>query len=321
MPKESKSTNNTRYIMLQKGSYVSTIIGVSSSKIKDCERAIVCIREGDKIYKAVSVSANKKDGGINVFFPYCKEKEAYIFQHKHKYKSGWQKIKKSQIKKEFTVDKTTKLSIHKSGFVQLSGKGILSGIDEKTGRPKGIGVFSSPLDNPVESGPTFAFQCWGLNDKFELLAKRKKGVQYIILDKKKDDFTERQFGRDKKSNTYLLEFFIFPKEANQFVYDYNDEPFINHIIYNYLHAPGAIFAHPVLDLKYFNGVICVFPVLLWTHFTKESETGYNVGSPGGSDCIHNKSTTGNNFCLICPRGTSYSTNKYLDKLEYYPLDP
>lgn len=307
--------SNIRLKKLQKAAHCNVFIG-TTSKIKSYERAIVCIKEDDKIYKVISVKIDREDESIYVFFPYYKEKQAFIFQHKHKYKSGRQKIKKSQITKEFIVDKTAKLSIHKNGFVQLSGNGILSGIYEETGNPKGVGVFSSPLDNPVSSGPTFCFQCWGLSDGFELLTQRKKDIQYIILDKNKDDFVERKNVKDKKSNTYILEFFIFPKEANQFVCDYEGEPFIDHIMYNYIPAPGAIFAHPVLDLKNFSGVICVFPALVWSQFAQDNNSGYILGSPGGSDCLHDKSMTGNVFCLICPRKISYSLLGSPSKLEY-----
>ncbi|MFH1522382.1 MAG: hypothetical protein ABIE43_01010 [Patescibacteria group bacterium] len=305
-----------RFYKYPKGSYCSVLYGVSSIPVKSYKRTIVCIREGDKIYKIISLSSNKKDESINVFFPYCKYNQAYIFQHKHKYKGGVQKIKKSQIRKEFIVDKKTKLSLHKSGFVQLSGRGILSGIDKETGKPKGIGVFSSPLDKPVISGPTFGFKCWGIDKSFELLKKRRKNIQYIILDKEKDDFTERRFRqyKNKPLNAYWLEFFIFPKEANRFIYDYKGEPFIDHIIPNYLHKPNAIFAHPVIDIKYFNGVICIFPVLIWSQCADELEYGYGLGSPGGSDCIHDKSMTGYNFHLSCPRDFSHDDSLY--SLEY-----
>lgn len=310
--------NYTRFQVSNKGKAITTFIGVSPLPIKSYERTVVCIKDKDKVYKIISVNSNKRDGSIIASFNYCKEKNAFIFQHRHKYKAGLQKIDESQITKKFTVDKNAKLSIHRSGFVQLSGKGILSGIDKKTRKPKGIGVFSSPLDRPVSSGPTLLFQCWGLDNNFEQLTRRKAGVQYIILDKDKNDFTERKIIKNKKFSTYVLEFFIFPKEANRFIYDYKGEPFINHIIDNYLFSPGSLFAHPVLDLKYFNEVICVFPVLMWIQSNKKSkhEWGYTLSSPGGSDCAFDKSKTGNNFHLVCPREASYSMTKFVDRLEY-----
>lgn len=298
-----ESQDNSRYIRINKGGQVNVLMGVSSLA-KSYERAVICIREGDNIYKIISVSSSKNDGSINVFFPYCKEKQSYIFRHRHKYTGGKQKIKRSKITREFIVDKNTKLSIHRSGFVQLSGRGILSGIDKKTGEPRGIGVFSRPLGSPVNSGPTFIFHCWGLEKGFELLSRRDKSIQYIVLDKDRNDFTERIWRKNKKINTYLLEFFIFPKEANQGIYEYRGEPFIDHTIHNYLFNPGATFTHPVLDLKYFDGVICVFPVLSRPGYTGESETGYGLGGPGGSHRLNDKSGIIYTFHLICPRGSS-----------------
>lgn len=290
--------NNIRFCKFEKGQYCSVITGVSKLKSKNYKRSVICIKEKEKIYKIISVQANQRDGSLNIFFNYCKNNKAYSFQHKHKYKAGAQIIKKSLIYKKFIVDKTAKLSIHNSGFVQLSGKNILSGVDEKTGMAKGIGVFSSPLNKPVSSGPTFGIQCWGLNKGYQLLNNYKKDIQYIILNKEKNDFTERML-ENKNPNTYLLEFFIFPPEANQFIYDYDNKFYIDHIIHNYLHKPGAIFAHPVLDLKFFSNVICLFPVLIKTTFAETHEYGYSLHSPGGSISKYDKQKTGNNFHLIC----------------------
>jgi hypothetical protein len=269
--------------------------------IKSFKRSVLCIREKEKIYKILSVNASKNDGSLNVFFPYCSEKRVYIYQHKHKYKVGKSKIKRKQIIKEYLADKNTKLSIHQSGFVQLSGNGILSGVNEKTGEPKGIGVFSSPLSNPVSSGPTFGFQCWGLENGFEVLTEKVPGCQYIILDSNNDIFNKRVIIKNNKFNSYILEFFIFPEEANKFVFEYKKEPYINHIISNYMFNPGALFTHPVLDLKFFKQVLCVFPNLMFMKGIENVVCGYMLGSPGGSNCITDKSKTGYNFCIVCPR--------------------
>lgn len=309
-----KLPGNIRFVSLEKNSDIHTFVGVSSN-IKCYERAVICIKEANKIFKVISVDATK-DGSLNIFFPYCKEKSAHIIQHTHKYKGGLSVIKRSQITKEYIVNETTKLSIHKSGFVQLSGNNIKSGFYKTTGESKGIGVFSSPLETPVQSGPTFAFGCWGLEHGFELLNNRKKNIQYIILDKGSGSFTERKWPKDKRLNQYLLEFFIFPKQANGYVYEYNSEPFINHIIGNYLHNPGARFAHPVLDITNFNGVIAVFPAIIWTRFADESTTGFNLDSPGGSDNIANKFLTGNAFHLFCPRVSGMIEKKNLENLEF-----
>jgi len=297
-----------RLKLLDKGSPVSTAYGISDNKEKSFKKSIVCIREGDKIYKILSLVASKKDGSISLFFNYCIEKRALIVRHKHKYKPGPQLIDKSKITDEFeiefTVDETAKLSLHESGFVQLSGKGIISGIDLETGRPKGVGVFSNSLKTPVSSGPTCGFVCWGLDKGFELLKEQKSGIQYLILES--NDFTEREIEPNKDLNSYILEFFIFPKEANEYVYEYLDKPYINHIINNYIHKPGILLAHPVLDLKFFEGVIALLPCVSWTGFADEIKCGYSLGSPGGSDSQFDEVKTGYNFQLFCPSDKSHS---------------
>ncbi len=50
---------------------------------------------------------------------------------------GRLQIPNEELLQEYTVDENTKLSIHESGFVQFSGGGIISGIDQQTGQPKG----------------------------------------------------------------------------------------------------------------------------------------------------------------------------------------
>lgn len=129
-----------------------------------------------KIFKITPHS----DGGFDVHIPYHKEKSSYLYTIKIPYKIGNFSIdlKKSVIK-EFTSDIDIKLSIHKSGFVQFSkGIKIISGIDQDTGKPKGLGIKIGSLDNPIRTGPTFGVTIWGL-DRFDTLITKKKGKNYI----------------------------------------------------------------------------------------------------------------------------------------------
>jgi hypothetical protein len=293
------------------------VFGISDKPEKNFKRTYICVEEDGKVYKVLSILASKQDGSLSVFFDYCKEKKALVIRHKHTYKGGKQNIDKSKITDEFeiefNVDKNAKFSLHRSGFVQLSGKGILSGIDS-TGRPKGVGVFSAPLDTPVSSGPTFGFVCWGLKDGFELLKKRTPKVQYIVL--KAEDFENRHIEKGKPLNSYALEFFIFPTQANQYVYESDNKPYINHILHNYLHKPGVLMAHPVVDITNFKEVLAIFPAKQWVGF--KSKTGYSLGSPGGSDNQFDEKKTGYNFHVICPSDKSDSIleEKNVKKLEY-----
>ncbi|MFA6422212.1 MAG: hypothetical protein WCV92_02340 [Candidatus Buchananbacteria bacterium] len=295
---KERSDEIIRLVMAYKGEPVNLAIGVSNV-YKKFKKTIVCIEEKGRIYKVISAKAGS-DGSINILFPYCKEKKAYIYQHTHIYKPGFQRLELRQIKKEYIVDIDSKVSVHKSGFVQLSGEGILSGFNKYTGKPRGIGIFTNPLKFPIASGPTIGFQCWGIENGFQELKNRKKDVQYIIL--KKDDFYNRN-DYNKDANSYTLELWIFPKQANNFVYEYGQEPYIDHIIGNYVPLPGAKFTHPVMDIKGFNSVLAVFPITNWCQYADESEHGYILGSPGGSNNrylpIRNK--VYHCFRIICPR--------------------
>jgi hypothetical protein len=50
-------------------------------------------------------------------------------------------------------ERRLKVSHHPDGFLQFSGSGVRSGLDDQ-GRPKGLGVFSWPLTQPT-FGPSF----------------------------------------------------------------------------------------------------------------------------------------------------------------------
>jgi hypothetical protein len=304
-----------RMITSFKGQEVNLAIGLSP-KIKCYKRTIVCIRECGKVYKIISVSAGS-DGSLNVFFPYCKNREAYVWQFVHSYQAGSFNVDLDKVKKEYLVDTGSKLSIHNSGFVQLSGHQILSGFDRCSGKPNGIGLFSNPLEYPVQSGPTFGFQCWGLDKGFSELTKRKNDTQYIILDKK-DGFHEI-FDKSKGSlyNSYSLGFWIYPYEANYHVYEFEGEPFIDHIIGNYVHSPGARFTHSVLDIKNFNGVLAVALKTNWIQFAEESDYGYILGSPGGIGNKYEKlRNEKDSFQIICPRKSNWPTNLNAPNIKY-----
>ena len=130
-----------RLRLFDKGTAVSVAYDATDVE-KIHERTVICIRENGKIYKIISIAASEKDESIYAFFNYCDRNDAYVtrFEHRNR-RGGAQLIDPSQTTHEFLVNSNAKLSIHKSGFVQLSGDGIKSGVDPQSGRPKGIGVF------------------------------------------------------------------------------------------------------------------------------------------------------------------------------------
>jgi|SRR5581483_5168268 len=67
----------------------------------------------------------------------------------------------------FDVTDRAKFSYHTDGFVQFSSESpgrIISGRDPATGEPKGLGLMSHPLTNPIWTGPSASVTAWGLDD-------------------------------------------------------------------------------------------------------------------------------------------------------------
>ena len=66
-----------RFVSLEINSDIHTFVGISSN-IKCYDRAVICIKEDNKIYKVISVSASK-DGSLNIFFHTVKKKMHILF--------------------------------------------------------------------------------------------------------------------------------------------------------------------------------------------------------------------------------------------------
>src|SRR6202034_2676981 len=101
----------------------------------------------------------------------------------------------------FSASERVKLSYHKDGFCQFSGERpgtITSGIDPSTELPKGVGIKSKPLSDPVLSGPSVGIAAWGLQDFEELT-----GSTASIIFEPEDAYYHE--GTPSTSNTYMLE--------------------------------------------------------------------------------------------------------------------
>ena len=75
-------------------------------------------------------------------------------------------IKRDKSEQYSTKD-VVKFSYHPDGFVQFfsaTNNQIISGRNTN-GTPKGLGVMSWPLSNPIETGPSITISFWGL-EKF-----------------------------------------------------------------------------------------------------------------------------------------------------------
>jgi hypothetical protein len=108
------------------------------------------------------------DGSYYVAAPYHSARQAYLFKYRSRYDLEFGKsasIPISEFSETATLDDddgSIKLVHHASGLCQFSGRGILSGIDER-GRPKGIGVLTRALP-AVGDGPAWALVAYGFED-------------------------------------------------------------------------------------------------------------------------------------------------------------
>lgn len=119
------------------------------------------------------------DGSYYVTIPYHSAHKGLFFKYTANYTQSIQSAYGFSPMTEIGVSDETiiKLSHHPDGFVQFSGKGLISGKDAN-GNIKGIGVMSWPLTHPVP-GPAFTIRVWGMEDfeKDEVMSRSSQDIQ------------------------------------------------------------------------------------------------------------------------------------------------
>lgn len=103
------------------------------------------------------------DGSYYVTSPYHPAEKAFLCKLTVNYTLDESAVSFSELIDYGSVeddDHRLKLSHHPDGFIQFSGQGIVSGIDEQ-GQIRGMGVRSWPLTQPVK-GPAFAIAMRGI---------------------------------------------------------------------------------------------------------------------------------------------------------------
>lgn len=185
------------------------------------------------------------DGSYYVTAPYHKDRSAAAA-----IVTAFYERRRSMTSRESYVDvglleddeRRLKLSHHPDGFVQFSGEGILSGIDEH-GSPRGIGIHSFPLSRPPRTGPSFACALVGLSD-FEVgNAGRRDAV----------NFDDRAIPPLSTARGWILEGSYFPSPWRQYIFSIGGDFFIE-----MRHNMGAIIRYRILldqsDLQGFIGL-------------------------------------------------------------------
>lgn len=233
----------------------------------------ICLEKDGCVYKISSITL-LSDGSFKLDVPYCQFKEAFLTKITPNYKSPTKRYLVKISEKNFTLRSRPQLSIHSSGFVQFSGPGVLSGVDKKTGIPKGLGVYSAPLSTPVQSGPTAGISFWGLEFFEKLLSKRKTD---LIINE--GQLINRFYKDESSLNSYLFEFFVFSEKFDKYIRKTSrgEEATIWFPQY-----PG-LFTFPVLRLKNHSSFIGVIPFMVYSGFAEKVDFGFNFGGPAGTD--------------------------------------
>lgn len=192
---------------------------------------LIAYKKGLLTYKLCRIFFGN-DGSYYVTSPYHKLGRARFAKMTIRYGHHGEDI---VIPKENTLDsgfadndQHLKLSHHPDGFIQFSGKGIVSGKDSE-GNPKGMAIQSWPLSHPC-LGPAFGMTLLGL-ESFEV-ATNTKDSDCI--------FEHEQLAPDYEANGFILECFYFSPNMRNFIRVSK----CGELSFQYFHP-----SHAIIDLK------------------------------------------------------------------------
>jgi hypothetical protein len=215
-----------------------------------------------KITKIIGLNAD----GFSVLAPYHKARSGFLFKlpvdPKHAITPGPWFVPATDVV-AFTVEDRAKLSYHTDGFVQFSSENpgkIISGRDPSSGEPKGLGVMSRPLTDPIWSGPSASVTAWGLDD-FDLADERKNLIVF-----EPDEIYYRACAPGQKI-AFHLEVYAFPVDVVPPVRFRNGHPVMDTTVHALNRAMAAIVSMKVILLPeervflgvYVNAMANLFP--------------------------------------------------------------
>ncbi len=184
------------------------------------------------------------------------------------------KVPLDSLIQEFYASQRPKLSIHHDGFCQFSSDlqgSIRSGRDPETGEPKGIGIFISPLNKPITTGPTFGINLWGLND-FKAWTNVKKDESPLRF--------HEYYSRKSVATThdsYLIEGYLFPKkEAGPNIVISNGKYYLS-VRHKNFEIPGTVFRYSIIPE--FNNDYLIGIMVSKSKVGFKTESGFSLGGP------------------------------------------
>jgi hypothetical protein len=146
------------------------------------------------------------DGSYSVTAPYHSAKKAFLCKATVNYGTKQQSVSiNDTIDLSELDDGRLKLSHHLSGFVQYSGDGVVSGLDDKK-QPKGLGVFSAPLQE-VGSGPAVTVGVQGIEQLDDATKSSNKDIELDLS----------TLAPKPGSNGIMVQFHYFQPFARRFV--------------------------------------------------------------------------------------------------------
>ena len=233
------------------------------------------------------------DGSYYVTIPYHSAKKGAFIKFvgnysKHEFTFGF----KDTIDIASADGERIKLSHHPDGFIQFSGKGLISG-KNANGNIKGIGVMSWPLKKPVR-GPAFGIALKGIEDFEQAEDGYETKAESCIFHR-----YELYKPIPSESNGIFLEGHYFPPQERRFVQTWADG---THII-SIVHPTGAI-----LPLKVVLAPdTCTLPgfigLTLWEHYVDfpDAKSAFTIcSSTGNIRSNKNGDILGDGICCIYP---------------------
>lgn len=138
---------------------------------------IAVVPEGSNTPRKLTKIMGLNGSGFSVLTPYHKNRSGFLFKmpvepRKALEPGTWKVAFKDCF--AYTAESRVKLSYHVDGFAQFSSERqgeVISGRDPVTGTPKGLGLISNSLSDPISSGPSVSITAWGLDD-FEPLEEQ-----------------------------------------------------------------------------------------------------------------------------------------------------
>lgn len=187
---------------------------------------------GQPLYKITKI-ISLEDGGFSVLTPYHKAQSGYLFRKPVDLDLQIQGTNRRITWREtegYTVESQAKLSYHMDGFAQFSSgtsSQIISGRDDITGEPKGLGLITRPFKKPILGGffllPCVCVNIWGI-DEFSEATQSDKSM--LIFEPEEFHYVEGTTPNDANGWClwiYILSLTSMPLQDHKIITEFGAE--------------------------------------------------------------------------------------------------